>query len=351
MTTRDSSTPPPCPSTFVARSPADLIAVVPAVLGFHPRDSVVLLTFGPPRGGFHARVDLPVASPEQEEVAEVLLGAVRVNEARRVAVLVYTDDIEAARAQCLLLVRGLIDLGADVIEVLRVDDGRWHLVPEDGSAGTPYEIETHPFTAQRVFEGHVVHRDREELADSLVGTDEEDAVEVALSATRFADLLAAAQVGGDSVHELLRSEGRWLQRRIRTRVADGSNLDAGDAGRLLVLASLVPTRDVAWAEITRATSGQQVEVWRELVRRSPRDLLPGACGLLAFAAWQHGDGALAWCAIDRCLEVDPDYSMAHCVAEVLTGAVPPGVWEPVRERDLPVFARVHRDRARPEQAS
>ena len=91
-------------------------------------------------------------------------------------------------------------------------------------------------------------------------------------------------------------------------------------------------------EITRATSGAHVELWRGLVRRAPRHLLPGASSLLAFAAWQHGDGALAWCAIDRCLEVDPDYSMAHCVAQILTGAVPPSVWEPIREDELPVFA-------------
>ena len=105
-----------------------------------------------------------------------------------------------------------------------------------------------------------------------------------------------------------------------------------------MLASLVPTRDVAWAEITRVSSGHHVELWRGLVRRAPRDLLPGACSLLAFAAWQHGDGALAWCAIDRCLDVDPDYSMAHCVAQILTGAVPPSVWEPIPEDELPVFA-------------
>jgi hypothetical protein len=30
--------------------------------------------------------------------------------------------------------------------------------------------------------------------------------------------------------------------------------------------------------------------------------------------------------------------MAHCVAQILTGAVPPSVWEPIGEEDLPVFA-------------
>ena len=206
--------------------------------------------------------------------------------------------------------------------MLRVDDGRWHSLPEDGSPGTPYDLGGHPFTAQGVFEGQVVHRDRAELADTLVGTDEEDAVEVALAATRFADLrrvdvpravLCSADRGpvAAAVHPVPRG-GAPHDRSPPTPAACSCSPRSS------------PTRDVAWAEITRATSGSHVELWRGLVRRAPRDLLPGACSLLAFAAWQHGDGALAWCAIDRCLEVDPDYSMAHCVAQVLTGAVPPG---------------------------
>lgn len=327
----------PDPSTFVARTPTDLIAVVPAVLGFHPQDSVVLLTFGPPGGAFHARVDLPVAASEQQAVTDVLVDAVLANHVRRAAVLLYTDDVEVSLVQGQLLVGRLLEVGVDVIDVLRVDDGRWHRVPDDGSPGTAYELETHPFTAQRVFEGQVVHRDREELADSLVGTNEDDAVAVALAATRFADLVATSAEGQESAHGFLRTEARWLQRRIRARIDDSCQLDAVDAGRLLVLASLVPTRDVAWAEIERETSASHVQLWRELVRRCPHHLLPGASSLLAFAAWQHGDGALAWCAIDRCLEVDPDYSMAHCVAEVLTRAVPPSVWEQIREDELPVF--------------
>ncbi len=293
-----------------------------------------MLTFGPPEGAFHARVDLPVGTAEQEAVADVLLDAVLANDARRAAVLLYTDDEGVAYAQADVLLARLIEHGVEVIDVIRVDDGHWHPVPPDGSPGTPYRLDTHPFTAQRVFEGQVVHRDREDLADTLVGTDEEDAVEVALAATRFADLVAGS---GERAHGFLRTEARWLQHRIRSHIDQRRPVDPGDAGRLIVLASLVPTRDVAWAEITRATSAPQVDLWRELVRRSPRELLPGPAALLAFAARQHGDGALAWCAIDRCLEVDPDYTLAHYVAEVLTHAVPPGVWQQLREDDLPVL--------------
>lgn len=341
----------PDTSTFVARTPTDLVAVVPAVLGFHPQDSVVLLTFGPPASAFHARVDLPLATAEQAEVADVLVDAVLANGVRRAAVLLYTDDVEAARAQAELLVGRLLELGVDVIEVLRVDDGCWHVVPEDGSSGTAYELETHPFTAQRVFEGHVVHRDREDLVDSLVGTDEDDAVEVALAATRFVDLVATSEEAGDAAHGFLRAEARWLQHRIRSQLAERRPLNPRDAGRLLVLTSLALTREVAWAEITRESAEPHVDLWRDLVRRSPRELLPGVSSLLAFAAWQHGDGALAWCAIDRCLEVDPDHALAHGVAEMLTRAVPPSAWKPVPEDRLAVFAASTPRRQRGDRAS
>jgi hypothetical protein len=45
--------------------------------------------------------------------------------------------------------------------------------------------------------------------------------------------------------------------------------------------------------------------------------------LLAFAAWQCGNGALANIALDRALADDPGYSMARLLRGVLDAAVPP----------------------------
>ena len=47
----------------------------------------------------------------------------------------------------------------------------------------------------------------------------------------------------------------------------------------------------------------------------------------ALAAWLSGQGALAWCAIDRCRESDSDYGLAGLLAELLAHAVPPSAWE------------------------
>jgi hypothetical protein len=74
-----------------------------------------------------------------------------------------------------------------------------------------------------------------------------------------------------------------------------------------------------------------VRVWRELVRRTPEELAAPVAGLLAFAAWLSGDGALAWCAVERALRADPDHTLARLVGRALEGAVPPSAWRPVRE--------------------
>lgn len=322
------------PQSYVARSALDLVALAPTVLGFHPEDSVVLMTFGPPGGSFHARVDLPVAVADQQEVAGLLVEAMVRNRLDRAAVLLYSSDAGLAQAQGHLLLDRLLDVGVEVIDVIRVHEGRFYAVLEDDDVGAAYDLTTHPFTAERVLGGQVVHRDRSALADTLVGADPADVAEVTASAQRHAQRLAARP----DDPALLRREARWLQRRVRGVRPDDARLDAEDAGHALVLAAIVATRDVAWAEITRDTAVGHVELWRDVLRRAPRDLVPGAAALLAFAAWQHGDGALAWCAIDRCLEVDPDYSMALGLADLIGAAVPPGEWLPITEDDLPVFA-------------
>ena len=46
-----------------------------------------------------------------------------------------------------------------------------------------------------------------------------------------------------------------------------------------------------------------------------------------YASWLAGHVALAWCALDRCLAVEPDHDLAGQVAGLHVHAVPPHVWE------------------------
>ena len=89
-----------------------------------------------------------------------------------------------------------------------------------------------------------------------------------------------------------------------------------------------PLRDAAWSSLARTNAQRHVDLWLDVLRRTPAPYTPPVATLLGFAAWQSGHGALAWCAVDRCAEVDPDYTLMTYLASALTHALPPSAWEP-----------------------
>lgn len=336
------------PRNHTVTNAEDLLAVVPQVLGFHPQDSVVLMTAGGKQ--FHARIDLPREPAEAEEVVATLTDVACRNGVRRAVVVVYGDDHQAADELFWWLETSLELQDVEVLGGLRADGRRWFPLTglaEDGwpGEGHPYDVAAHPITARAVVEGKVTLASRQELADSLVGDDPEAVAAVAavVDEIRVRDRLAddgrLEQREADPPHPHTVAEGRWLQGRVRRFLADGELLDDADTGRMLVALESVDVRDVAWAEMGHANAAQHVALWRDVVRRCPRDLLAAPAALLAFAAWLAGDGALAWCAVARCKEVRSDYSLAGLLTEALAGGLPPSAWSPLPSSALRLFNR------------
>jgi hypothetical protein len=330
---------------YIARSPVDLLAVVPYAIGFHPEDSVVLLAFGTSQDGrsdrvgetFHARVDLPLIEHEQREVARVLREVVSRHRVGMVGLVLYTDDVAAALLFTELLVPDLLADGVVVVDAIRVADDRFFPVDDPDDPGTPYDLSTHPFTAEQVLNGRLVHENRAALMDSLIGTNDEDADAVGAAANALVDELLTSGHEHESLAEELTGQARWVQERIRAYLRSPRPLTSTEAGRLLVLVEFEALREVAWAEMSRRDAHAHVELWRDLTRRAPADLRSGAGGLLAFASWLSGNGALAGCALDRCFGVDPDDSLAQHVLSLIESATPPSVWSPIPESALRIF--------------
>lgn len=334
------------PRTLRVRNPTDLLALVPYTFGFHPRDSLVLIT-GEADQQCHARVDLPgraaggeIDGAEVEEMCSYLASVAGRNRARWVVLVLYTADAGIAAAVHERLVGCLDRVGCRAGLALRADHGRWwSLTPcTDACAddccpagGTAYDISSHAFTAQGVLEGQVTHGSREELAASLAVLDRGALARVEAAV----DQLSARRKGS---RRLLVAEGHWVEDRIRRYLEDGEPLDAVDVGRLLVALASIEVRDVAWARMCRADAAEHVALWRDVVSRSPEDLVAPAAALLGFAAWLAGDGALAWCAVDRCQNAAPDYTLARLLTQTLAGAVPPSSWRPLPREALSLFA-------------
>lgn len=307
-------------TTLTARRPEDLLAAVPVVLGFRPQDSLVMLTFDAPRC-FHARVDLPPPAELEVslgEIVDALLEPAMAQRVGRVAFVFYTDDTALAARAADPLHRAFTAKEIGVVDVLRAHQGRWSRVPcRPGSSETeprPYDDESHPFAAQAVFEGRVTHDSRDALRETLAPRPG--------AQRRLADLQATLPDPGPA-------EAGWVRDLLGRCVLSGDPPDDEEAARLLRAVLRVDVRDAALFAVSGDTVEGHVRIWSELLRRAPEPQVAEAAVITAFCAWQAGHGALAWCALDRCLAADPEHRLAACLAECLTRAVPPTAWEEV----------------------
>ncbi len=314
--------------SLTVRAPEDLLALAPVVLGFTPTDSVVLLTFGP--GGFHARADLPAREDPQGRagVVATLVDPVRRHGVTRAAVLLFTDDESLARAVARDLGEGLRGAGVDLLDALRAHDGRWWPArgrrPGVPSRGVPYDAAAHPFAAQSVLDGRVTLPSREALARTLLplaGVVDE----VARAASAVEDV-----AGADAAW--CSRERRWAADLVLGHARARTVPTPGELARLVVGLGSFAVRDAVWAMTPPAHEAQSArdvaDLWTEVVRRCPERWRAPAAALLAYTAWNCGNGALAWCAVDVADAADPGHTLTGLVAHLLTAAVRPGSFDP-----------------------
>lgn len=321
-------TPRPSPRPrYTARSTEDLLAVAPVVLGFHPADSVVMLTFGLDRA-FHARIDLPplpVDLAERrgtlDELAATLLDPVRRHRPPSVVLLFYCADVRSTTAVWRRLRRECGELGIRVVQAVRVDAGRYYPLLGGGrrwrDVGVPFDVESHPFAAQAVVDGTVVHRSREEMTATVAPDTTRQ--------QRVAEVLARSL--GRRPRPRSDRELRLLGEAVITvvggHVAARTVPDDVEAAWLLWAVGAIRARDAAWSLMTRDDAREHVSFWADLARRAPLPYAAPPTALLGWAAWLAGDGALAWAALDRCAEADAGYSLADLLRQIVEQAIDP----------------------------
>ena len=304
---------------LLARTPEDLVAFVPLAVGFVPERSAVLLSVGGP-GSPHARVDLPEDPGDVDLVVEALLRPARLHGPRAVAFVIYDDDTTVADEAAWTLRDAFVEEGIEVVDVLRVHDARWYAVlpghPGPAYDGVPFDLSAHPFSVRAVVDGRVTHDSRAALRATL------DPLPHAVELT--AALLADAEPAP------LGSLRGLVERHLAAR----TTFTPDELATVAVTITSGPRRDEVWAWQDRAHSRQAVELWSDAVRRLPRSHVAAPAAVLAFAAWLAGDGALAWCAVDRSVEAQPDHSLAGLVAGLLDSATSPEAWALLRGDQL-----------------
>ena len=307
------------PPRLRVRRPADFLAVVPYLLGFHPAESLVVVLFRRARVLLTARLDLsdPAVTPL---VLQQVLDLSRQHGVDELVLVAYGEDERAARAVLAQLLAGLPSR-LPVREALLVSGGRWwSSTCRSGccpAEGTPFDPGGHPLAAEAVYAGLAAESSRDVLASQVQGPPAADvprleaAVRLARAEVAVLGRPAAAVRMADTVRAAL----------------SGTSPDEQTCALLGVLALDLAVRDVAWALMSRKAAEDHLRLWSAVVARSPADVAAAPLGLLGVAAWISGNGALLNCCVERLEHLDPRYTLGHLLGDISDRALPPSLWE------------------------
>jgi hypothetical protein len=307
-----------------------VLAVVPHLLGFHPASSLVVLGTAGPRRQIRLafRYDLP-DPPDPSLAAEIAGHAAAVLRRQHITTAIIigygpgslvTPLADAARQ---IVPRA----GLELRDFLRVQDGRyWSYVCREPSCcpaeGVPFDTAAHPAAAALAAVGPPVLAGRAALAATIAPLTGAGA-DAMRQATRRAERAAARLLAHHGPHALDGPGLAAVKAAIGVYRQGGSISSAARHARLAVVLTSLRIRDDAWARMDPQHRDAHRRLWADLVRRAQPGYAAAPASLLAFTAWQSGDGALANIALDRALADTPGYSMALLLRDAVAAGFPP----------------------------
>lgn len=325
------------------RGPADLLELIPFLLGFHPADSVVVVELRRAQSRVGAVVRADLAQAAGEEFARGVAARLAAGPADGAVVVIYgstarSASMPAAAALVDRLKAALGAAGVPLCDALAVAGGRWrsYFCPDERCcppaghrlAGGPAS----PVAAAAVTAGLVAHHDRAALVRSLAPFPAAGSAALAGAVQRAeaALVLAAARRNGMSAW---RAGTRARFRRAVRRAHGGGDRPDGpapgwladpDVARLLIGLADTGARDACWRDLDRRCSAAAFAVCWQLARRSVPPYRAAPLFLLGWAAWRRGDGVLARIAALQALDADADYDAARLLLVVLDHGIDPG---------------------------
>ncbi|WP_157514432.1 DUF4192 domain-containing protein [Nocardia concava] len=334
-------------SEITIDGPGDLIAGIPAMLGFVPERSLVMVTLkrAPERGRNYVHAAIRVNLPQRERGPDIPLVSqvARACRGREIvsAVAVVVDDRVAAAAcpgarahrphrdLIVLLERELAEFGIRLATAWGVTTIK---------SGAPWWNLDHPYVQGRlpdpsaslvavrrvVEEACTLYRSRSELVD-LVATDEilrESVAQVLPEAAADAHRRFVRALQIDNPDAYTRAV-LWRAIDVIKKMAVGQYPAPRALAALAVGLRDKTVRDTMFGVTAGVYSVAAEQVWLTLARSLTGPDRAEAAMLLAFSAYRRGYGTLAGVAVEAALDADPEHRMAHLLDMALRAAVPP----------------------------
>lgn len=318
-------------ATVRVRTPGDLLAMIPYLLGFHPRDSLVVVIMGSdPRPTVRGALRMDLPAPEGTEVlAEQVVQAALAHGCAQALLTVVAaeppggspprrDVVDAVH-------RHFTAAGVSVHPALWVPEvvgqARWHCYDTCGCTGVVPDPSASPMAAASVASGQVTYADRAEL-EALVAPGEPEALERrSAHLDAYYDSVARAEdpdpmfFAVDGIALLL----EWVLR------AEAGRLPTEDDDLVALAVALADplVRDAAlgFALGERADAAQRL--WQALVTALPAPEAAEPAVLLAFSALVRGHGAMAGIALQRAQQAWPGHRLSRLCQVALDSGLDP----------------------------
>lgn len=302
----------------------DLITAIPFLIGFHPTDSIVLISIKDGAIGLAMRIDLP--SQLESDQIDLLAHHFLREESEAALIVAYMPEHRDDGDSILIaLGAGLIRNGVDIQESIVVQTGRYRsIICRDASCCPPYgkampEIDGSEIAAEHVVAGiPMPYQNISQLIETLSADPSSLTLAWVSEVSDFAfndeDPNAAAlrRDGVDTMDLLLDDFRMGYGATNRTLVA-----------RMIGRMNDLQVRDYAMGVHSEDTYDLYFMMWRELLRLAPVGYVAPIACIVAAMAYEGGDGALAQKALDRALEDDQSYPLAALLRRVFNAGWPP----------------------------
>lgn len=308
-----------------------LLAAVPALLGFHPAESLVLicLTGARRRVGPVMRVDLAGDQPGLAGCLAEHAGQY----ADDVVLIAYSESADLPP----LVEQVLCELDAVQVPVMDAMVVRGRLAHPLGS-GPPIPVPgaedeaSQQLSAALAIEGRAILPDREALVRSVAAPAGHAAEEAFATFDEVAGELAELlEVTAPGAPDPLITLAHRTARDAMTELLDLGAPTLINRVRLALLATDIKVRD----ELVRLAFSESDEPWLPMlisaVTTVPDPQATELCAVLAMLAYRQGDGALAQVVCDRVLSVEPHHRLIGILLQAMWAGLPPWIFAGLAE--------------------
>ena len=313
------------------KTPHDLLAAVPFLIGYHPTDSLVLISVKSDSLEMAMRIDFPKNPPEGSY--QLLASHLKRDNSEGALIVAYEPADSLAGPEVLHNVADAVALlDIPIRELMLVRNNHWRsLLCSDDKCCPPEGNQIEEFVNSRIAAEQVASGKVLPFSDS-------EGLTHSISATILAkDINWNAQVVGfrvdpdaNNLNELQRDGAESILLLADFYSQNGFCKDYDLMARVLGRLSDIQVRDFALGCHTDQTINSYWAMWRDLLRIAPPKFVAPVASVFASIAYENGEGALAHRALDRAIEDDPEYSLARLLRRVFSSGWPPSGFAQLR---------------------